>query len=151
MSSLRHRLGAATASVAFAVGVVGCGGDADDQAAPTPARTSTAPATATAPREDGTSRYRDGDYDAKGWYGGQPSSIDVELTLRDDRITDVEVTTNATDPTSLDYQQRFAGAVPDAVTGRPIEGLQVGRLGGSSTTPDGFNDALDKIRREALR
>lgn len=143
---LRRRFGAATAASVLLV----AGGCGDDSRSPS-ARTSPAPATTTARPESGESRFRDGEYEAKGWYGGQPSSIDVALTLREDRITEVEVTTNATDPTSLDYQERFAGAVSDEVVGRPIEGLAVGRLSGSSTTPDGFNDALNKIRREAAR
>jgi hypothetical protein len=43
----------------------------------------------------------------------------------------VEVTANATDPTSLSYQERFADAVPDVVVGKPIErgpGLATGGL-----------------------
>jgi uncharacterized protein with FMN-binding domain len=98
--------------------------------------------------EDGTT-YADGTYQADGWYGGLPSSIGVELTLSDDVITDVDVTAHATDPTSLDYQRRFADAVPAIVVGRPINEVHVSRLAGSSGTPDGFNDALDQIKREA--
>ncbi|MTD16884.1 hypothetical protein GIS00_23400 [Nakamurella sp. YIM 132087] len=96
-----------------------------------------------------TSDYRDGDYAATGWYGGLPSSIDVELTLDDGVVSEVTVTPNATDPTSLDLQRRFAAAVPGVVVGRPIDGLEVGKLAGSSGTPQGFNDALEQIRREA--
>jgi uncharacterized protein with FMN-binding domain len=43
--------------------------------------------------------YRDGLYQATGWYGGLPSSITVEVTLVDDVITAVAVTPHATDPT----------------------------------------------------
>jgi len=94
-------------------------------------------------------RYRDGSYTAKGWYGGGPSSIDVEVTLDDDLITAVVVTPNATDPTSLDYQNRFAGGVSQAVVGRHVDDVELDRVAGSSTTPDGFNDALRQIRSEA--
>jgi uncharacterized protein with FMN-binding domain len=95
------------------------------------------------------SRYADGTYTATGWYGGQPSSIDVTVELEDGRIADVEVTTHATDPTSLDFQTRFAEAIPDVVVGRPIDELRVSKVAGSSGTPDGFNDALDRIKAEA--
>ena len=73
------------------------------------------------------------------------------MALRADRITDVQVTANATDPTSLDYQERFADAVPDVVVGRPIDEVHVSRLAGSSGTPDGFNEAIEKIKDQASR
>jgi uncharacterized protein with FMN-binding domain len=144
----RHITAAAATALSLAVALGACGSSEDEDARPRPARTPEV-ATTTPRPEARQSGYRDGEYEAKGWYGGGPSSIDVALTLRDDRITQVEVTTNATNPTSLDYQERFAAAVPDAVVGRPIDELRVGRLSGSSSTPAGFNDALAKIRREA--
>lgn len=146
---LRHHISAASLCLAVAAG--GCASGDDEDTRPPSARTNPAPATTTTRPEARATRYRDGDYEAKGWYGGQPSSIDVELTLRDGRITAVDVTTNATNPTSLDLQERFAEAVPNEVVGRPIDEVQVGRLAGSSSTPDGFNDALDKIRAQAAR
>ena len=49
-----------------------------------------------------------------------PSSIDIRVALDDGRITEVDVTPRATDPTSRDLQERFAEAVPEVVIGRPI-------------------------------
>lgn len=66
-------------------------------------------------------------------------------------ITAVEVTPNATDPTSLDYQNRFIGGVDEAVIGRDVDEVELDRVAGSSTTPDGFNDALRQIKAEAAR
>jgi len=100
-------------------------------------------------RDSEEPRYQDGTHQADGWYGSLPSSIGVELSLAGGVITDVDVTTHATDPTSLDHQERFADAVPEVVVGRRIDEVQVSRLAGSSGTPDGFNDALDRIKREA--
>jgi uncharacterized protein with FMN-binding domain len=99
----------------------------------------------------GSSRYRDGDYEARGWYGGPPSNIDVALTLRAGRVTEVQVIPNATDPTSLDHQERFADAVPEVVVGKRINEVRVSRLAGSSGTPDGFNDAIERIKDKASR
>lgn len=96
-----------------------------------------------------TVEYRDGAYSAEGSYGSLPSSIGVSLTLEDGVVTAVQVETRATNPTSLDLQERFAEAVPDVVVGRPIADLEVGKLAGSSGTPVGFNDALDQIRATA--
>jgi uncharacterized protein with FMN-binding domain len=136
---------------AVAAIVAGCSGGSSDDPATSGPRPGIAPATTTARPSAGSSRYRDGEYEAKGWYGGLPSNIDVELTLGAGRITDVQVTPNATDPTSLDYQERFADAVPDVVVGKRIDEVRVSRLAGSSGTPDGFNDAIEKIKDQASR
>jgi uncharacterized protein with FMN-binding domain len=93
--------------------------------------------------------YRDGTYTAKGQYGNLPSFLTVTVKLKDDRITSTAVKTHATDPTSLDYQRRFAAAVPAAVRGKLIADVKVGRLAGSSGCPTGFNAALDQIRAKA--
>jgi uncharacterized protein with FMN-binding domain len=152
MTPLRHRVAAATAtSVLVAAIAAGCSsGTSDDGTAPA-APSSSTPATTTTRASARSSRYRDGDYEAKGWYGGLPSNIDVAITLRADRITEVQVTANATDPTSRDYQERFANAVPDVVAGRPIDEVRVSRLAGASGTPDGFNEAIEKIKDQASR
>jgi uncharacterized protein with FMN-binding domain len=97
------------------------------------------------------SRYEDGTYTATGQYGGQPSFITVTVTLRDDVVTDVEVQTHATVPRSLELQRSFAAAVPQVVVGRPIDEIKVGKLAGSSSTPDGFNAAISQIREQAAR
>jgi uncharacterized protein with FMN-binding domain len=96
------------------------------------------------------STYENGDYTATGQYGSLPSSITVTVTLVDDVITAVKVTPHATNPTSLDLQRRFADAVPAVVVGKRIDEVKVGRLAGSSGTPDGFNDAIRKIKEQAL-
>jgi uncharacterized protein with FMN-binding domain len=148
---MRHRIAAATATVSVAAIIAGCSGDSSGDPAAPATPSSTAPATTTARPSASPSRYRNGYYQAKGWYGGLPSNIDVALTLRDDRITDVQVTANATDPTSLDYQERFADAVPQVVVGKPIDEVRVSRLAGSSGTPDGFNEAIEKIKDQASK
>lgn len=91
------------------------------------------------------SDYLDGVYTATGWYGSLPSHHDVTLTIQDDTVTAVEITTPARNPTSLEYQQRFAEALPAAVIGRDIDTLDIDRLAGSSGCSEGFMDALAKI------
>lgn len=60
-----------------------------------------------------------------------------------------QVQKHATDPTSLDYQRRFAEAVPAAALGKRLKDVNVGKLAGSSVCPIGSNDALDQIRKQA--
>jgi uncharacterized protein with FMN-binding domain len=123
---------------------VACGAGADDERA----TTGGVGADGSAPS---ASEYTNGDYTATGWYGGLPSSIGVAVTLESSVLTAVTVTPHATDATSLDYQRRFADAVPNVVVGRRIDEVNVGRLAGSSGTPIGFNDALRQIRDQARR
>ena len=101
---------------------------------------------APAPAADG---YEDGEYSATGWYGSLPSHHDVTLTIADDVVTDVEITTPAEDETSLGYQTRFAAALPGAVVGKNIDELDIDRLAGSSGCSEGFMDALAKIKDQA--
>jgi uncharacterized protein with FMN-binding domain len=96
-------------------------------------------------------RYRDGIYSATGQYGNLPSHLTVTVELHDDIITSVVVKTHATNPISLDYQRRFAAAVPAVVVGKLLSDVRVGRLAGSSGCPDGFNDAVARIRAQAAR
>ncbi len=121
--------------------------------------TTNSPTSGTSDREGGTSTsgaaaageadYRDGDYEATGEYGGLPSHLDVAVTIADGDIADVTVTPTATNETSLGYQQDFADAVPDVVIGKPLAEVSVGKLAGSSSCGDGFNDALEQIREQA--
>jgi FAD:protein FMN transferase len=97
------------------------------------------------------STYADGVYRATGQYGGGPSFITVTATLENNVVTAVEVTPHATDPTSLDYQRRFAAAVPEVVVGKRIDEVNVGRLAGSSGTPNGFNAAIQRIKEQSQR
>jgi len=96
-----------------------------------------------------TTDYTDGEYSATGWYGGLPSHQDVTLTIVDDTVTAVEITTPAEDETSLGYQERFADALPDAIIGRTIDELDIDKLAGSSGCSEGFMDALATIKESA--
>jgi uncharacterized protein with FMN-binding domain len=149
MSVLHRKIATVTLlGVSVSAAVVGCSAADEDQDGAGARR---APASSSPSVSARNSGYADGTYRATGWYGGLPSSIDVTVTLDDDVITDVEVTPNATIPTSLDYQERFAEAIPGIVVGKRIDEVRVSRVAGSSGTPDGFNDALDRIRAEAPR
>lgn len=136
---------AAALSVTALVALAGC--SEATRMAPAPDATRTPAATRPA---DPDATYEDGTYEARGTYGGGPSFLDVTVTIEDNVITDVAVGTPAENPVSLGYQQRFAAAVPDAVIGKELGEVEVGKLAGASTCPDGFNDAIDQIREEAL-
>jgi uncharacterized protein with FMN-binding domain len=98
---------------------------------------------------NGHTAYANGTYTATGQYGSGPSFLTVTVALTGGVITQVEVKTPATNPISLYYQRGFATAVQAVVVGKPISEVKVGRLAGSSLTPDGFNAAIEEIRRQA--
>ena len=101
---------------------------------------------------DTTAEYTDGSYTAEGDYVSPagPSHVTVEITIQNDSVASVTVTPLATDPTSKGFQTQFANGIADVIVGRDIDILEVSRVGGSSLTSGGFNDALEKIKAEAL-
>jgi uncharacterized protein with FMN-binding domain len=102
-----------------------------------PTAASDAGATRSRSTISGDAAYADGVYTATGQYGSLPSSITVTVTLVGDVITAVRVTPHATNPTSLEFQRRFAAAIPVVVIGKRIDEVRVSRLAGSSGTRRG--------------
>jgi len=131
---------AISGTIAVAVALTGCAAESESTSQLAPTST---------PSAEPASGYRDGEYSARGWYGGLPSHHDVTLTIENGAVTDVEITTPAEDETSLGYQERFAAALPDAIIGRDLDELAVDRLAGSSGCSEGFMDALAKIKQDA--
>lgn len=84
-----------------------------------------------------------------GVYGGGPSYLEVAVPLEGSIATAAGIEPQAENETSRGYQERFAAAVPDEVIGKSLDEAAVGKLAGASTCPDGFTDALTKIREQA--
>ncbi|WP_175414194.1 FMN-binding protein [Agrococcus sp. SGAir0287] len=148
----RRRAALALATTSFAaLGLAACS-TADQPAEPSDeASTPESPATSDA-GATGSSEYADGTYTADGSYtspGGQ-ETITVTVTLADGVIEDVEVTNpETTNPNSLRYQGEFIDGIAAEVVGVPLDDVSVDRVGGSSLTSGGFEDALQTIRDEA--
>lgn len=142
----RATVGAA-ATLAALLPLAACGPGPGEPSASSPPR-SAAPSDE-APSTNSTG-YADGTYTARGYYGGAPSYMTFTVTLEDGVISEVssELMPENND-TSRGYQERFAEALPEEVVGRSVDEVEVGRLAGSSSCGDGFNDALAQIRDEA--
>ncbi|WP_329577469.1 hypothetical protein [Streptomyces sp. NBC_01361] len=126
--------------------IAGCSAtDTNGASSPSASTTSPLPSRSSANRGP----YEDGEYSVDGEYGTRGSSIGVSLTLQNGEISAVDVTPHATDETSLGLQRRFAEAIPALVVGKDIDDVDLDRVAGNSHTPDGFNDALEKIKAEA--
>ena len=131
-------------AAAGALGLASCssGAASQDTADEAVADTSAAPA---------EPEYVDGTYTATGSYESPagPETVGVSITLEDGMVMGVEVTPEATNPASQKFQTQFASGVADVVMGKPIEGLTVDAVSGSSLTPEGFNAALVEIAADA--
>jgi uncharacterized protein with FMN-binding domain len=96
--------------------------------------------------------YKDGSYTADGSYQAPSGteSITVEVTLADDKISEITVTPHATDPTAKGHQAEFVGGIADQVVGKDIDTLNVTRVSGSSLTSGGFKIAIAAIKEQAV-
>lgn len=98
-----------------------------------------------------TNKYKDGTYLAEGDYisPGGAESIQVTLTLKDDVITDAKVVSNAFRPNTIEFQNMFIANYKPLVIGKDISTLNLTKVSGSSLTPKGFDDALEKIKSQS--
>lgn len=117
------------------------------QSSPEAVRQSQTPAESTSAQ----SAYKNGSYSVAGEYvsPGGPRKINVTLTLEGDVITEATAEATATDATSKRFQGEFVDGFGPMVIGKNIEEVSLTKVAGSSLTPKGFNDALEKIKVEA--
>ena len=104
---------------------------------------------ATSPQEN--QEFKDGTYTVVGQYTspGGPEEIGVKVTLLDNAIKDVVVEPKATIPASQKFQKIFSENYKQLVVGKNINEVTLDKVAGSSLTPKGFNDALQKVMTEA--
>ena len=122
----------------------------DDAAAPAPSSAAPASTPSAAP-SSAASGLKDGTYSATGDYQspGGPAQIGVTVTLKSGTITAVKIAPKAADATARQYESQFASGIDAVAVGKPIEGLKVGAVSGSSLTGQGFEKALAAIRSKA--
>ena len=94
--------------------------------------------------------YKDGTYSINGQYGpvGE-DSIDVHLTIADQKVEKVEIVGHPFTTISKNHQNDFAEAINGVVDGKPLKDLKVDKVAGASWTSDAFNKALEVARQEA--
>jgi hypothetical protein len=77
---------------------------------------------------------------------GGSDEVGFSLTTDDSGIvTNVEVEVKATNSTSVNRQMSFKSALSGEVVGKPLEGLRVDRVGGSSLTTRAFNEWVGSL------
>jgi len=97
------------------------------------------------------STYKDGIYSADGSYRspGGNEMIGVKLTIANNVITDVAITTYGATGESQQHQEEFKSGISAIVVGKKVNEVKVSRVSGSSLTSTGFNNALETIKSEA--
>ena len=76
-------------------------------------------------------------------------SIDVHLTIADQKVEKVEIVGHPFTTISKNHQNDFAEAINGVVDGKPLKDLKVDKVAGASWTSDAFNKALEVARQEA--
>ncbi len=95
--------------------------------------------------------YEDGTYTSEGLYISPVGEkrIKVVIELKSNTIADVIVANEADDDISKKFQDMFISGYKEMVVGKNINDLQLTKVSGSSLTPIGFNNALEKIKEQA--
>lgn len=126
--------------------------NAATESSPTPTPTaSTAPSVPVAATPATATSYKNGTYSAGGTYSspGGLQSIGVRLTIQSDTVVGATVTDQATDRDSEEYQLMFIGGYKKYVVGKSVNSIHLSYVSGSSLTSQGFNNALEQIKRTA--
>jgi hypothetical protein len=120
----------------------------NNTATPRSMESSPAPAASTT---ETAGEYKDGTYTVNGNYvsPGGPREVGVTLVLEGDIITDASAEVLAEDATSIRFQGEFKDGFKPMVVGKNINEVVLSKVSGSSLTPKGFNDAVEKIKVEA--
>lgn len=95
--------------------------------------------------------YKDGTYTAVGDYvsPGGAEQVGVTITLKGGVVDSVNFESKAERPMSKQFQAKFASGYKELVLGKNINEVKLTKVSGSSLTPKGFNDAVEKIKVEA--
>lgn len=96
-------------------------------------------------------KYKDGTYTADGAYFVPEGSekITVTVTIANDTIASANVTGQGSRGDSRKYISRFISGYSQYVVGANIDSVRLTRVSGSSLTPNGFNAALELIKKQA--
>ncbi len=139
----------ALATSAVVLSLTGCQPGTSTTTTPTPPSSGSSSSGSSSSSTTGT--YKDGTYTVVGDYisPGGAEQIGVTATLKNGILTDVEAEPKAQRPTSVKYQGIFKDNFKPLVVGKNIDEVRLDKVSGSSLTPKGFNDALEKIKAQA--
>lgn len=97
-------------------------------------------------------KYKDGTYQVSATYltPGEPSTIDLNLSIENDTITEIEVTHEESGDSERNIN-RFANGISGVIVGQKVDNSTLSQVvNGASLTTAAFNKALEKIKQEAI-
>jgi uncharacterized protein with FMN-binding domain len=155
-SALAAVVGAPLVSAVLVGVLAGCASTTSDSSSSSSGGTSSGSTSATSTTDDSSSSalatsYKDGTYTTDSDYtspGGQ-EEIAVKVTVKNNVVTAVTVSTVSAQGEGAQYQARFENAISSAVVGKSLSGLSVSTVAGASLTSTAFNSALGSIRSDA--
>ncbi len=114
---------------------------------PTPNQPSVLTPTASPTTSITNLEIKDGTYEATGEYTSPagPEVVPIKLTLKNGVIETIEFNQKATNPGTIKFQGMFKEGFKAQVIGKKITEVKLDKVSGSSLTPKGFNDAIQKI------
>ncbi len=97
------------------------------------------------------SEYKDGTYEATGNYTSpaQKEEINVSLTLKDGIVTAATFEGKGVNEVTKKMQGKFKEGFSEEVVGKSLDEIALTVVNGSSLTPKGFMDAVEKVKVEA--
>lgn len=98
------------------------------------------------------SQYKEGSYSAVGSYQspGGHEKIKISLTIqKDGTVSSTDASSQAVSGDGAQFQQMFISGYKSKVVGKKIGDIHISQVSGSSLTPEGFNDALQQIEKQA--
>jgi uncharacterized protein with FMN-binding domain len=100
---------------------------------------------------DVSTTYKDGTYRADGTYSSPDGEeeIAVTVTVKNNVITAVSVSSLESNGEGAQYQRQFESGISSVAVGKPLATLSVSNVAGSSLTSRGFTAALATIRSDA--
>lgn len=95
--------------------------------------------------------YKDGTWSADGHYNspGGEQKVHVDITLTGGKITSAVFVGTPISPADKFNQEKFSQGFKQEVVGKNIDEVKLDVVNGSSLTPSGFMEALDRIKAEA--
>ncbi|MBT4384559.1 hypothetical protein HOD30_02310 [Candidatus Peregrinibacteria bacterium] len=97
--------------------------------------------------------YKDGSYSSVGNYNSPagPEEVTVNLTVNEDIVTAVTITTGSANDVSVKHQELFSDGIASLVNGVALDEIDnVGAVNGSSLTGAAFDEAVAAIKTQAL-
>ncbi len=98
-----------------------------------------------------TNQFKNGNYSAIGNYTSPAGEeeVEIKLTIDNDLVTEASSDVRSANDKSQYWQKQFSDNFSKEIVGKKIGEVKLDRVSGSSLTPKGFNEAIEKIKSQS--